>query len=167
MRQAIIAGIAGLLMKTAAMAQPSIDIDLSDRTLTYHASIADSTRPERAYTFDIAPGKKGHSTPRGEYEVRSIIHHPAWCPDPETAWLSKEVRDYVEQNTCIPYGHELNPMVAYFVRFDKHLGMHGTKNPFALKRQGSHGCRRMRPDDIIYLVEGLGLKKGTKVHIHQ
>jgi L,D-transpeptidase ErfK/SrfK len=159
----LLTGIAGILLATGVHAQgPALlDIDLSERTLTY---VADTT-----LTFPIATGGKGYETPTGEYAIKAIARHPKWCPDPDKPWLTQAQRDYVTENGCIPYGDKLNPLREYFLLFDpiNGLGLHGSFNPYFLQRQGSHGCIRMNPEDIKELVEKHHLKKGTILVIHE
>ncbi|MFH1916602.1 MAG: L,D-transpeptidase, partial [Nanoarchaeota archaeon] len=137
---------------------PKIEIDLSDKTLTYHA---DST-----IVYDIAVGMEEYPTPTGTYSIWSIDKQPDWCPDPKTPWLRPKEREYIEENKCIPYWNPLNPFTRYRLRFFGAYSIHGTKYS-NVEGQESHGCVRMRAKDITDLVENKGLSTGTKVIIHE
>lgn len=100
-------------------------------------------------TYPVAIGKAKHPTPRGSYSVNRVIWNPRWVP-PNSEWArGKKPREP---------GDPRNPMgrVKAFFREPTYY-IHGTDDESSIGKAASHGCVRMRNDDIIelsrYLVE--------------
>lgn len=114
-------------------------VDLSDRELY----VIRGGEVER--TYPVAIGKPGHPTPRGEFRIRRIIWNPGWVP-PDAAWArGKKAR---------APGDPQNPMgrVKMFFKEPDYY-VHGTHQEDSLGRAESHGCIRMRNDDVIELAK--------------
>lgn len=125
---------------TAAEAAPvSLKVDVSERRLYV---VEDG---EVIESYPVAVGKPGHATPRGSYAVRRIIWNPRWVP-PEAEWAKNK--------TAKPPGHPENPMgrVKIFFR-DPDYYLHGTNATETLGSAASHGCVRMRNEDIIAVAQ--------------
>ena len=113
----------------------SLVIDLSDRTL-FVMSGDDVVR-----TFPVAVGTSDYPTPNGAFSIRRIIWNPSWRPPP-SAWA----RDDRPQ----PPGAISNPMgrVKIFFREPDYYS-HGTNAESSIGTAASHGCLRMRNEDVI------------------
>jgi lipoprotein-anchoring transpeptidase ErfK/SrfK len=112
-------------------------VDLSERKL-YIEENGSVVR-----TFSVAVGKSQHPTPRGTFAVRRVIWNPRWVP-PNSEWArGKQPREP---------GDPRNPMgrVKAFFREPTYY-LHGTDDESSIGRAASHGCVRMRNDDIIEL----------------
>lgn len=123
---------------TATPETPSgmrLQIDLSSRRLTLYQGEMEMSH------FPIAVGREGWQTPIGEWEVRQMIHDPAWR-NPFTGRV-------------IPGGDPENPLGDYWIGFwtdgENWIGMHGTPNPESVGRAASHGCIRLYNHDIAAL----------------
>jgi lipoprotein-anchoring transpeptidase ErfK/SrfK len=102
----------------------------------------------QAKSFTIGVGTDATPTPGGEYYVTALVQPP----NPNTAYGAF----VLELN-----GH--SPIV-HGAFADGLLGIHGTNDPaHALGRKVSHGCIRMRDEDIGYLARLLPL--GTPVDV--
>lgn len=112
-----------------------LQIDLSSRRLTLYQGEMELSH------FPIAVGREGWQTPIGEWEVRQMIHDPAWR-NPFTGRV-------------IPGGDPENPLGDYWIGFwtdgENWIGMHGTPNPDSVGRAASHGCIRLYNHDIAAL----------------
>ncbi|MBD2089793.1 L,D-transpeptidase [Microcoleus sp. FACHB-1515] len=112
-----------------------LQIDLSSRRLTLYQGEMELSH------FPIAVGREGWQTPIGEWEVRQMIHDPAWR-NPFTGRV-------------IPGGDPENPLGDYWIGFwtdgENWIGMHGTPNPESVGRAASHGCIRLYNHDIAAL----------------
>jgi lipoprotein-anchoring transpeptidase ErfK/SrfK len=118
-------------------------VDLSDRRLYVEENGA------VVRTYDVAIGKQKHPTPRGSFAVQRVIWNPRWVP-PNSDWAKgKKPREP---------GDPSNPMgrVKAFFREPTYY-IHGTDDESSIGKAASHGCIRMRNDDIVelsrYLVE--------------
>lgn len=114
-------------------------VDLSDRELY----VIRGGEVERSYP--VAVGKPGHPTPKGEFGIRRIIWNPRWVP-PDAGWArGKKAR---------APGDPQNPMgrVKMFFKEPDYY-VHGTHQEDSLGRAESHGCIRMRNDDVIDLAK--------------
>lgn len=115
----------------------SIVVDLSDRMLY----VMDGG--EVAKEYQVAIGQPRHPTPRGSFNVRRMIWNPRWVP-PDAAWA----RDRRPREA----GDPRNPMgrVKIFFQAPDYY-IHGTRETDSLGQAESHGCIRMRNDDVIEL----------------
>ena len=123
----------------AEVAGVSVKIDVSERTLY----VIEGDEVIRSY--GVAVGKPGHATPRGSYSMRRIIWNPRWVP-PKAEWAKKK--------TAKAPGDPNNPMgrVKIFFREPDYY-LHGTNAPESIGSAASHGCVRLRNDDIIELAQ--------------
>ncbi len=121
-------------------------------------------------TYPVVAGRKGYGTPRGEFSVLRKVHKPSWCPNPERRWVQRTewYMEYYSRtgNRCIPYSHPNHPLGPWKLIFEPHgYAIHG-KGDKALdkgSRYASHGCIRMRDEDICELAPMVGV--GTPVLI--
>ncbi|NRS51167.1 L,D-transpeptidase family protein [Brevibacillus sp. HB2.2] len=88
-------------------------------------------------TYPVAVGNPSTPTPVGEYKV--IYKGKDWGPSFGPRWLGLNV----------PWGI---------------YGIHGTNKPYSIGQHLSHGCIRMRNNDVIELFKMIPL--GTKVTIY-
>ena len=114
-----------------------VRIDVSDRRL-YLEENGEVTRD-----WSVTVGSSEHPTPRGSYAVKRIIWNPRWVP-PDSEWAKKEKPRQP--------GDPKNPMgrVKIFFREPTYY-VHGTNDEASLGTSASHGCIRMRNDDVIEL----------------
>jgi lipoprotein-anchoring transpeptidase ErfK/SrfK len=150
-RAAFTAFVAGLLVggegataqqdsarsQSAASGPFSITVDLSDRMLYVMQG------DEVAREYRVAIGQSAHPTPTGAFNVRRLIWNPRWVP-PDAAWArNRRPREP---------GDPRNPMgrVKIFFQAPDYY-IHGTHEEDSLGQAESHGCIRMRNDDVIEL----------------
>ena len=99
-------------------------------------------------TFPIGVGKAETPTPGGTYYLRVLIK----TTQPSGAYG--------------PYAYGLNgfsPVLKDFAGGDGVIGLHGTNEPSSVGKDVSHGCIRLKNEDILQLVKILPL--GTPVRI--
>ena len=115
----------------------SITVDLSDRKL-YVTEGGETVRE-----YSVAIGQRRHPTPTGAFSVRRMVWNPRWVP-PDAEWAK-------EKRAREP-GDPRNPMgrVKIFFRAPDYY-IHGTRETDSLGQAESHGCIRMRNDDVIEL----------------
>ncbi|MBN1645494.1 L,D-transpeptidase [Candidatus Woesearchaeota archaeon] len=139
-------GLAALLLSIASgialAGQPRIIIDISDRQMTVY------DKKTIIATYPVGVGSEEFPTPRGEFEIQNIVKNPVWYPNPEYTWLSQTARNYIKENGCISYGHELNPLRGYWIGLTGGTGIHGTNQPWTIGYADSHSCIRMLEQDI-------------------
>jgi hypothetical protein len=93
--------------------------------------------------YPIAVGASGHPTPTGSFTVRRIIWNPGWVP-PNAPWA----RD----RKPTPPGDPNNPMGRVKIFFaEPDYFIHGTDQEESIGEAASHGCIRMRNEDVIAL----------------
>ncbi|WP_374019418.1 L,D-transpeptidase family protein [Paenibacillus thiaminolyticus] len=92
---------------------------------------------EKLKTYTVAVGNPATPTPVGDYKI--IYKGKDWGPSFGPRWLGLNV----------PWGY---------------YGIHGTNKPYSIGQHLSHGCVRMRNQDVIELFELVPV--GTKVTIH-
>nr|ADA82673.1 L,D-transpeptidase [endosymbiont of Polyrhachis macropus] len=109
--------------------------------------------------FPIGIGEIGNNTPfNWVTSVQRKKHNPVWIP-------TKKIRDeYLIQGTILPKiiaSGPHNPMGLYALYIGKLYAIHGTNANFGIGLRISHGCIRLRADDIKYLFQNVPL--GTRV----
>jgi len=118
-------------------------IDLSDRQVYLYPSPDSKTATAQ---YDIAIGQDGWETPPGRYLIEAMQTDPAWQHP-----ITHEV---------VPPGED-NPLGSAWIGFlttqDYSLGLHGTNDESLVGQAVSHGCIRMRNDDIVALYGQVGL----------
>ncbi len=103
-------------------------------------------------SYPVAIGKKGWETPKGNFQVTQMVRNPVW----QSPWTGK----------IVPPG-EHNPLGERWIGFVNKgknvIGFHGTKNENSLGKAASHGCIRMRNEDIKKLFDIVAI--GTQVTV--
>jgi len=103
-------------------------------------------------SYPVAIGRSGWETPTGSFEVIQMVSHPTW-QHPFTGEL-------------IPPGSD-NPLglrwIGFAVKGENYIGFHGTPNEELIGQAVSHGCVRMRNEDVVSLFEQV--KMGTPVMV--
>jgi L,D-transpeptidase ErfK/SrfK len=88
-------------------------------------------------SYPVAVGKKGWETPTGKFQVIKMVRNPAW----EHPW----------EGTIFPPGPD-NPLGERWIGFwsdgKNTIGFHGTPSENTIGRAASHGCVRMKNQDI-------------------
>jgi len=104
----------------------------------------DGETPPHIETFPVAVGRKEYETPTGRFAVTDKSEDPPWV---EFDWNdpSRTIR-------TIPTGPE-NPLgrrwIGFTAAYGWQIGLHGTPQPELIGQAVSHGCVRMRNEDIM------------------
>lgn len=103
-------------------------------------------------SYPVAIGKAGWETPVGSYKVMEMQRDPTW----QHPWTGK----------LVPPGAK-NPLGARWIGFwtdgKNFIGFHGTPQEKLVGQAVSHGCVRMRNQDILALYAQVGV--GTPVTV--
>lgn len=121
---------------SAARLEARIDISSQTMIVKHHGKVK--------YKWKISSGKKGFSTPTGQWSAK---------------WLSRHHKSKKYNNAPMPYA----------VFFHRGYAVHATNSINRLGRPASHGCIRLHPNDaskFYKLVEKAGLGN-TRVVIKQ
>jgi lipoprotein-anchoring transpeptidase ErfK/SrfK len=143
---------------------PSIELPLAGRTLLINI-------PQfRAFLFEgqtlvesypVAVGRRGWKTPTGEWTVEAIVKNPTWTPPEsirkEAEENGKSLPESVPPGPNNPLGHRAIYLEGTLIR------IHGTNKPSSVPGYVSHGCIRLKPEDIELLSQKL--KRGDRVVI--
>jgi lipoprotein-anchoring transpeptidase ErfK/SrfK len=87
--------------------------------------------------YDVAVGKASTPAPRGEFVVINRVPHPTWFGP----------------NGAVPPGKD-NPIGTRWMGLSvAGYGIHGTNAPASIGHAASHGCIRMRREDLEELFE--------------
>jgi lipoprotein-anchoring transpeptidase ErfK/SrfK len=132
-----VSGARAAVEAEAAAAAISVDVSLANRELVVKKG------SEVLARYPVAIGKANHETPKGSYRVRRMIWNPSWHP-PDAEWA--------KDRKPTPPGDPKNPMgrvKIFFAEPDYYI--HGTTDEKSVGRAASHGCIRMKNDDVIAL----------------
>lgn len=101
-------------------------------------------------SYPVAIGREGWETPTGSFQILQKVEHPSW--------------EHPFTGDVIPPGPE-NPLGVRWLGFwtdgQNFIGFHGTPNEELIGQAVSHGCVRMRNQDIIALFDKVEM--GTPV----
>ncbi|HEY9704721.1 MAG TPA: L,D-transpeptidase [Allocoleopsis sp.] len=116
-------------------------VDLSDRYVYYYEN------NQMINKYPVSIGKEDWETPTGEFKITEKKRNPSWIQP-----LTGEI---------IPAG-ENNPLGDRWIGFWSDglhkIGFHGTNKEYAVGEANSHGCLRMKNEDIrkIYSLVSIG-----------
>jgi L,D-transpeptidase ErfK/SrfK len=123
-----------------------LQLDLSDRRLSLYAD------NELVGSYTVAVGKPGWETPTGDYSILHMAIDPIW----ENPWTGELI-----------YPGPTNPMGRAVIVFhtigDDMIAFHGTPDEGLLGQAVSHGCVRMRNEDILAMYDIV--RRGTPVSV--
>ncbi len=143
----------------SSLKTPDTNISSSSQTMNIRLVIKLSQRKVYLYNGDqeitnypIAVGKKGWETPKGDFKVIDMLENPSW----EHPW----------NGTVIGPGPE-NPLgdrwIGFWTDGKNFIGFHGTPAEQLVGQAVSHGCIRMRNNDVRKLFEQV--RVGTPVMV--
>lgn len=139
---AAVTGVFAFATREAPAPEPSetlrLEVDVSERTLT----VVENGEPAR--TYEVTVGTARHPTPRGGYAIDWLVWNPSWNP-PDSDWARGKKK--------MGPGPD-NPMgrVKMFFRRPAYY-IHGTNREDEIGRAASHGCVRMRNEDVMELAQ--------------
>lgn len=138
-----------------------IVVDRTKYTLDIFTWRLRTRRYHNTDTFLVTVGKQGSRTPHGLYFVQSKSRRPDW-EVPRSLDYSEETWGYVYR-----YGTPGNPFDAGFISLsgkEPGIGIHGTSFDPKVGTESSHGCIRMRSEDLLAIYEKC--KVDMPVYIH-
>jgi L,D-transpeptidase ErfK/SrfK len=94
------------------------------------------------YQFTVAVGKKGWETPTGRFQVRELVRDPVW----KSPWTGRTATPGPNS----PLGER---WIGFWTDGKNSIGFHGTPTVNSLGRAASHGCVRMRNQDVKVLFD--------------
>ncbi len=102
------------------------------------------------HSYPVSTGKTSTQTPLGEFTIKHRYPNPTWF----------------NQGKAIPGGDKENHLGTRWLGFDKpKYGIHGTHQPELIGQAVSHGCVRMKNEDVEELYDVIPM--GTKVIIEE
>lgn len=110
---------------------------------------------ELSNAYPVAVGKKHTKTPPGEYTIRYKAYKPTWSIP--VSIQKERARKGKPHITSIAPGPS-NPLGPVFVRFGDPklgLGIHGTNAPASVPGVRSHGCVRMKNQDVLQFAKNI------------
>jgi len=101
---------------------------------------------ERVRSYPVSVGRSQYATPTGQASIRRMVWNPTWTPPPDAAWAKNE------KPAAPGWG---NPMGRVKMHLFGDYYVHGTpaSNERHLGRPASHGCIRMRNQDVMELAQ--------------
>ncbi|NJO77219.1 MAG: L,D-transpeptidase [Cyanobacteria bacterium RM1_2_2] len=103
-------------------------------------------------SYPVAIGRPEFPTPTGEFEVFEMIVNPAW----QNPWTGEVEAPGADGSLGLRW-------IGFTKMPNGVIGFHGTPNVASIGRAASHGCVRMRNEDIVRLYEHV--KVGTLVRV--
>ena len=143
---AVLLGLSGIFNPAAA--QIRIDLNIPALKLVVYEG------DELLETYPIAVGLPEFPTPTGSFDVTHAEWNPWWNPPTHREWAKDEVRTPPGPN---------NPMGRVKLFFLPLYFIHGTPAGESIGTPASHGCVRMRNEDVVELARLLHQKAAPQV----
>jgi lipoprotein-anchoring transpeptidase ErfK/SrfK len=105
-------------------------------------------------TYPVAIGRPEFPTPTGEFEIFEMIVNPSW----QNPWTGEVETPGADGSLGLRW-------IGFTQVEGGVIGFHGTPNVASIGRAASHGCVRMRNEDVVKLYEKVQL--GTMVRVEQ
>jgi murein L,D-transpeptidase YcbB/YkuD len=138
-----------LLSPIEAAAQEPLRLDLNIPAL--RLTVYEGDRAIRSYP--VAVGMLAHATPTGYFDIDFAEWNPWWRP-PDREWA--------REDKLTPPGPN-NPMGRVKLIFEPLYFIHGTPESASIGTPASHGCVRMRNDDVVALARLLHERSAPRV----
>lgn len=124
----------------------NLELRLSDRTLVVYQG------DMLVANYDVAVGREGWNTPTGEFSVFQKQIDPYW--------------EHPFTGAVVPPGPD-NPLGSRWIGFwsdgQNSIGFHGTPDESVIGDAVSHGCVRMRNEDVVALYEKVSMNTTVRV----
>jgi lipoprotein-anchoring transpeptidase ErfK/SrfK len=101
-------------------------------------------------TYPIGIGRRDFPLPIGSRKATEIVWNPEWIP-PNSAWVAKSKK--VRPGERIKATDPRNPLGKIKIRLGNAVLIHEAAKPTDIGRLVSHGCVRMRTEDLYDLTE--------------
>ena len=139
-----------------------IILNLAELRLYFYMSGSDLYENTRVLTYPVGIGRLDWKTPLGETFIKSKVESPSWYP-PKSIILEHEERGEVLPRE-VKAGPN-NPLGNFALKLDVDGGylLHGTNKKYGIGMMVSHGCIRLRNEDIKTIFYNTPL--GTNVKI--
>ena len=133
-----------------------IHINLAEYRLYYFPE-----KENTVITFPISIGRGGWDTPLGAAQVTSKLVNPAWHPPESIRREHAEEGDPLPR--VVPPGPD-NPLGNYALQLNlpSYL-IHGTNKPYGIGMKATHGCIRLRPQNIASLFKQVSVKTPVEI----
>ena len=132
--------------KVPVQSPAKLTLSLADRYLEVRLPGSEPVR------YDVAIGQDDWQTPTGSFEVMSKIESPAW--------LHPITKEEIPPGPNNPLGDR---WIGFWTNGEAQIGFHGTNQEELIGEAVSHGCVRMRNQDIKALYEKVEI--GTRVEV--
>lgn len=105
-------------------------------------------------SYPVAIGRPEFPTPTGEFQVNEMIVNPSW----QSPWTGEVEAPGADGSLGLRW-------IGFTEVTGGVIGFHGTPNVRSIGQAASHGCVRMRNEDIVKMYEYVEL--GTRVSVEQ
>ena len=139
-----------------------IILNLAELRLYFYIRGSDLYENTKVLTYPVGIGRLDWKTPLGETFIKTKVESPSWYP-PKSIILEHEERGEILPREVKP-GPD-NPLGNYVLKLNVDGGylLHGTNKKHGIGMMVSHGCIRLRNEDIETIFHNAPL--GTKVKI--
>ena len=139
-----------------------IILNLAELRLYYYMKSSDLYENTKVLTFPVGIGRLDWKTPLGETFIKSKVESPSWYP-PKSIILEHEERGEVLPRE-VKAGPD-NPLGNFALKLDVDGGylFHGTNKKYGIGMMVSHGCIRLRNEDIETIFYNTPLKTKVKI----
>ena len=139
-----------------------IILNLAELRLYFYIRGSDLYENTKVLTYPVGIGRLDWKTPLGETFIKTKVESPSWYP-PKSIILEHEERGEILPREVKP-GPD-NPLGNYVLKLNIDGGylLHGTNKKHGIGMMVSHGCIRLRNEDIETIFHNAPV--GTKVKI--
>lgn len=95
---------------------------------------------QQVASYPVAVGKPGWETPTGEFQIIQMVENPVW----ENPWTGEVRQAGPDSALGLRW-------IGFWTDGKDTIGFHGTPTVNSIGRAASHGCVRMRNEDVVAL----------------
>ena len=139
-----------------------IILNLAELRLYFYIRGSDLYENTKVLTYPVGIGRLDWKTPLGETFIKTKVESPSWYP-PKSIILEHEERGEILPREVKP-GPD-NPLGNYVLKLNVDGGylLHGTNKKHGIGMMVSHGCIRLRNEDIDTLFHNAPVRTKVKI----
>lgn len=147
----------------ASLQPGQADIKITVDVPAFHLTLWQNGKEVK--TYEVGVGMKKYPIVIGQRRVTQVIWNPEWVP-PDSEWVSESHSD-VEVGEHVPAGDKRNPLGKIKIPLGDGFLIHQAARPTDLGHLVSHGCVRVRKEDLLDLASSIVTARGLSISKEQ
>lgn len=147
----------------ASLQPGQADIKITVDVPAFHLTLWQNGKEVK--TYEVGVGMKKYPIVIGQRRVTQVIWNPEWVP-PDSEWVNESHSD-VEAGEHVPAGDKRNPLGKIKIPLGDGFLIHQAARSSDLGHLVSHGCVRVRQEDLLDLASSIVTARGLSISKEQ